>query len=219
MTEEIEAKDEMKEGSGNSGRRLTDAEFAEARELYELGKAGLVDLADQFGVSRQALSARLKNAGAVRGSRAHEVAAAAKKAATSAPSAAAASTIERFADRRSDWIEETRINGYNQLKLARGLAQKAIKDAMAAGRPIASADDDLKAVMRLNKILCDNIEHTLHLLEADKHVDENDLPTLNIEDLTDEDILKHHIGTGALPEGATVEDMLAEEQPPEGEDG
>lgn len=219
MTEEIEAKDETKEGSGNSGRRLTDAEFAEARELYELGKAGLVDLADQFGVSRQALSARLKNAGAVRGSRAHEVAAAAKKAATSAPSAAATSTIERFADRRSDWIEETRINGYNQLKLARGLAQKAIKDAMAAGRPIASVDDDLKAVMRLNKILCDNIEHTLHLLEADKHVDENDLPTLNIEDLTDEDILKHHIGTGALPEGATVEDMLAEEQPPEGEDG
>ncbi|SOC90009.1 hypothetical protein SAMN05216358_0025 [Rhizobium sp. AN5] len=219
MTEEIEAKDETKEGSGNSGRRLTDAEFAEARELYELGKAGLVELADQYGISRQALSDRFKRAGSKKAMRAHEVAAAIRKAATASTSAAATATIERFADRRSDWIEETRINGYNQLKLARGLAQKAIKDAMAAGRPIASADDDLKAVMRLNKILCDNIEHTLHLLEADKHVDQNDLPTLNIEDLTDEDILKHHIGTGALPEDATVEDMLAEEQPPEGEDG
>jgi hypothetical protein len=217
MTEET--KDELKEGSGSSGRRLTDAEFAEAKELYELGKAGLVELADQFGISRQALSDRFKRAGAKKGSRAHEVAAAARKAATASPSAAAASTIERFADRRSDWIEETRINGYNQFKLVRGLAQKAIKDVMAAGRPMAAADDDLKAVMRLNKILCDNIEHTLHLLEADKHVDENDLPTLNIEDLTNEDILKHHIGTGALPEDSTVEDMLAEEQPEEGDDG
>jgi hypothetical protein len=215
MSEEVEAKVEIKEGSGSSGKRLTDAEFAEAKELYELGKAGLTDLADQFGVTRQALSARLKNAGAVKGSRAHEVAAAAKKAATSAPSAAAAGAIERFSDKRGEWIEETRINGFRQLKLARQLAQKVIQDTIAAGRPVAAADDDLKAVMRLNKILCDNIEHTLHLLEADKHVDENDLPTLNIEDLTNEDILKHHVGTGALPEDATVEDMLAEEAPEE----
>jgi len=215
MSEEVEAKEEIKEGSGSSGKRLTDAEFAEAKELYELGKAGLTDLADQFGVTRQALSARLKNAGAVKGSRAHEVAAATKKAATSAPGAAAAGAIERFSDKRGEWIEETRINGFRQLKLARQLAQKVIQDTIAAGRPVAAADDDLKAVMRLNKILCDNIEHTLNLLEADKHVDENDLPTLNIEDLTNEDILKHHVGTGALPEGATVEDMLAEEAPEE----
>lgn len=218
MSEEVEAKEEIKEGSGSSGKRLTDAEFAEAKELYELGKAGLTDLADQFGVTRQALSARLKNAGAVKGSRAHEVAAATKKAATSAPSAAAAGAIERFVDKRGEWIEETRINGFRQLKLARQLAQKVIQDTIAAGRPVAAADDDLKAVMRLNKILCDNIEHTLNLLEADKHVDENDLPTLNIEDLTNEDILKHHVGTGALPEDATVEDMLAEEAPEEGPD-
>ncbi len=217
MTEELEAKDETKEGSGNSGRRLTDAEFAEARELYELGKAGLVDLADQYGISRQALSDRFKRVGSKKGMRAHEVAAATRKAATASPSAAASATIERFSDRRSDWIEETRINGYRQLKLARGLAQKAIQDAIAAGRAVSTADDDLKAVMRLNKILCDNIESTLTLLEADKHVDENDLPTLNIEDLTNEDILRHHIGTGALPEDSTVEDMLAEEQPEEGE--
>lgn len=215
MTEEVEAKDESREGSGSAGRRLTDAEFAEAKELYELGKAGLSDLADQFGITRQALSSRFKNAGAVKGSRAHELAHAAKSAAASATGASAARIVERFSDKRGEWIEETRINGFRQLKLARQLAQKVIQDAIAAGRSVATADDELKAVMRLNKILCDNIEHTMNLLEADKHVDEDDLPTLNIEDLTDEDILKHHIGTGALPEDATVEDMLAEEAPEE----
>jgi transposase-like protein len=215
MSEEVEAKEEVKEGAGSTGKRLSDAEFAEAKELYELGKAGLSELADQFGVTRQALSARLKNAGAVKGSRAHEAAAATKKAATGSPSAAAAGAIERFVDKRGEWIEETRITGVRQLKLARQLAQKAIQDAISAGRSIATADEDLKAVQRFNKILVDNLESALNLLEADKHVDENDLPTLSIEDLTNEDILKHHVGTGALPEDTTVEDMLAGEADPE----
>ncbi|MBY3231865.1 helix-turn-helix domain-containing protein [Rhizobium laguerreae] len=214
MSEEVEVKEEGKDAAAAGAKRMSDADFAEAKELYELGKAGLSELADQFGVSRQALSQRLKSAGAVKGSRAHEVAAAAKKAVTGAAGSSAAATAERFADKRGEWIEETRITGFRQLKLARQLAQKVVQDALAAGRSIATTDDELKAVMRLNKILCDNIESTLNLLEADKHVDENDLPSLNIEDLTNEDILKHHIGTGALPEGSTVQDMLADEADP-----
>ncbi|NKL08281.1 HTH - DNA binding domain protein [Rhizobium phage V1VFA-S] len=213
MSEEVE-KEEAKDAAAAGAKRMSDADFAEAKELYELGKAGLSELADQFGVSRQALSQRLKSAGAVKGSRAHEVAAAAKKAVTGAAGSSAAATAERFADKRGEWIEETRITGFRQLKLARQLAQKVVQDALSAGRSIATTDDELKAVMRLNKILCDNIESTLNLLEADKHVDQNDLPSLNIEDLTNEDILKHHIGTGALPEGSTVEDMLADEADP-----
>ncbi|QWY82987.1 hypothetical protein [Rhizobium phage RHph_X66] len=214
MSEEVEAKEEGKDAAAAGAKRMSDADFAEAKELYELGKAGLSELADQFGVSRQALSQRLKSAGSVKGSRAHEVAAAAKKAVTGAAGSSAAATAERFADKRGEWIEETRITGFRQLKLARQLAQKVVQDALSAGRSIATTDDELKAVMRLNKILCDNIESTLNLLEADKHVDENDLPSLNIEDLTNEDILKHHIGTGALPEGSTVQDMLADEADP-----
>jgi transcriptional regulator with XRE-family HTH domain len=214
MSEEVEVKEEAKDAAAAGAKRMSDADFAEAKELYELGKAGLSELADQFGVSRQALSQRLKSAGAVKGSRAHEVAAAAKKAVTGAAGSSAAATAERFADKRGEWIEETRITGFRQLKLARQLAQKVVQDALSAGRSIATTDDELKAVMRLNKILCDNIESTLNLLEADKHVDQNDLPSLNIEDLTNEDILKHHIGTGALPEGSTVDDMLADEADP-----
>jgi prophage DNA circulation protein len=213
MSEEVEVKEDVKDAAAAGGKRMSEADFTEAKELYELGKAGLAELADQFGVSRQALSARLKTAGAVRGSRAHEIAAAAKKAVTGAAGASAAATAERFADKRGEWIEETRITGVRSLKLARQLAQKIVQDALAGKHALSTVDDDLKAVQRFNKILVDNLESAMNLL------DEDDLPTLNIEDLTNEDILRHHIGTGALAEDTTVDDMLAGEADPELENG
>lgn len=185
---------------------MTDAELAEAKELYELGKANLVELSEKYGISRQALSRRLKDVGAVKNSRVGEVAAATAAAAKAAAVAAA----ERFADRRADWIEETRIDGVNSLKQIRLLTRKVVLDAMKAGRPVATAEDDLKALQRFNKIICDNLQNALSILRADEMVDQDSLPTLRIEDLTDEDILQHHKNTGALPEDATVEDMLAE---------
>ncbi|PZR92262.1 MAG: hypothetical protein DI537_13830 [Stutzerimonas stutzeri] len=204
------------EGSGSGSRRLSDAEFAEAKELYELGQLGLVELADKYGVSRQALSKRLRGAGAVKSSRAHEIAAAASAAAKGAAASSAAAVAERFADRRAEWIEETRLEGVNALKQARLLARKIVaeqvkKASTGIAAPMAAIDDDLKAVQRFNKILIDNIGEALRILKADEHVEEEDLPGLRIEDLTDAEILEHHKQTGALPEDATIEDMLSEE--------
>lgn len=192
-------------------RRISDAEFAEARELYELGKAGLSELAEAYGISRQALSRRFKDVGAKKAVRAHEVAAAAAAAAKSAPSASTAAALERYADKRADWIEETRLEGVNALKQARLIARKTVADNLKAGHPMAAIDDDLKAIARFNKILVDNIGAALDILRANEHVDEEDLPSLTIEDLTHEEILQHHKNTGALPEDTTVEEMLAEE--------
>lgn len=214
MTTEVEETEA--EGSGGSSRRLSDAEFAEARELYELGKSGLGDLADAYGISRQALSRRFKAVGAIKGSRAHEAAAAAAKAAAGAPSTSVAKALERYADKRADWIEETRLEGVQALKQARMIARKIVADqikkaATGVPAPLSAVDDDLKAIQRLNKILCDNLNTALDILRANEHVDEEDLPSLTIEDLTNEEILQHHKNTGALPEDTTVEEMLAEE--------
>lgn len=195
--------------TSGSKRRFTDADFETARELYELGKAGIAELALDFGVSRQTLSKRLKDAGAIKGSRAHEVGAAA--------GAAAKATVERFADRRAEWIEETRLQGLAALKQARLIGQKIVVDTVKAGNSLATVDDDLKALGRFNKILIDNIGKSLEVLRADEHIDEDDLPILTIEDLTDEDILNHHKSTGALDEDATIEDLnLHEVEYPDG---
>jgi prophage DNA circulation protein len=210
-----ETEDTLAEGTGSVGRRLSDAEFAEAKELYELGQLGLVELADKYGVSRQALSKRLKGAGAVKGSRAHEIAAAASAAAKSAAASSAAAVAERFADKRAEWIEETRLEGVQALKQARLLARKTVADQLRLGStgaaaPMAAIDDDLKAIARFNKILIDNISEALRILKSDELIEEDNLPTLQISDLTDAEILDHHKATGALPEDATIEDMLSE---------
>lgn len=195
-----------------SGDRMTDTEFASARERYELGTAGLVDLADEYGVTRQALSKRFKNNGVVKGSRAHEVASATEAAAKKAAAEAAAAS-ERFAIKRSDWIEEVRIQGLQALKQARLIAQKTVVDEMKrpVGGDLANIDTAMRAISRYNKVLIDNIEGSLRILKSDEHVDEDDLPNLVIEDLTNEEILHHHKMTGAIHEDATVDEMLAED--------
>lgn len=203
---EPENEDKAADTSGSTVRRISDAELAEAKELYELGKASLVELSEKYGISRQAISRRLKDLGAVKNSRVGEVAAAAAAAAKASTTA----SVERFADRRAGWIEETRMDGVQSLKQVRLLARKVVLDAVKSGAPVATAEDDLKALQRFNKILIDNIQTALGVLKADELVDEDALPILRIEDLTDEDILNHHKNTGALPENATVQDMLSE---------
>lgn len=194
--------EESRETASGSKKRLTDAEFATAVELYELGKSGIAELAEDFGVSRQTLSKRFKEAGVVKASRANEIAA--------AVGAVQKAQAERFADRRAELIEETRMAGLNALKQARLIGQKIVVDQMKAPAPMSGVDDDLRALGRFNKILIDNLEATLRILKADEHIDEEDLPILTIEDLTDQDILDHHKSTGALDESATLEDINLE---------
>lgn len=195
--------------------KLSDADFAAARELYELGEASIVDLSEKYAITRQALSKRLRDVKSVKGSRSHEVAAATKKSVI----AAAAAPIERFTDKQSDWIEETRITGYQSLKQANMIGRKLVLDAMKSGAKLETIDSDLRALGRFNKVLVDNIAATLRLLKADDHMDEEDLPTLTIEDLTDDEILQHHISTGAFPEDMTLEEMMEEERGPGGRNG
>lgn len=209
----IMSDNEKPSGTENStSDRMTDAQFSIARERYELGTHGLVELADEFGVSRQALSKRFKNNGVKKGSRAHELAEAAGTAQKEA-TAAAEKASERFNERRAELIEETRMEGLKALKQARLIAQKTIVDEMkkSSGASLGNIDDDIKVIARYSKTLLDNLEGSLRILKSDEHVDEEDLPGLVIEDLTNEEILEHHKNTGALPEDATVEEMLAEE--------
>lgn len=201
MTDEEDISEE-KEVSGSGSKRMTDSEFATARELYELGKATIAELSKEFGVSRQALSKRFGDLGIVKGSRAHEL--------VSASTTAQKAVLERFAEKRAEMIEETRMAGYQAYKQTRMIAQKIAIEQLKKMQPLGDIDADLRAAGRLNKIIIDNINATLALLNADEHIDEADLPVLTIEDLTAQDILDHHKSTGALDEDATIEDINLE---------
>lgn len=183
-----------------SNKRLSDDEFREACDLYERDVMGLGQIADKFGISRQALSKRFKDNGVKRGAKSGQP----MQPAPSQP-------VERYAELRPDWIEETRLQGYKALKQASLLARKTVSDAVKNGQSMETIDGDLRAIQRFNKVLCDNIQTTMKLLEAENYVSEDELPRLDIQDLTDEEILEHHKTTGALPEDATLEDLVNEE--------
>lgn len=184
-------------GSGG-GKRLSDEEYAAARELYELGKRGLTELAKEFGVVRTTLWRRFEKDGVERGSRVHEIQDEIKK------------QEMRYSARRAQWIEETRVQGFQALKQVRMVAQKRFVEAAQANRAPEIDDDNFKALQRYNKLLVENIDASLRILDADNYFDLEELPILQIEDLTSEKILQHHINTGVLPEDATVEDLNLE---------
>jgi len=205
MTTEPETPENTEEEK--SGRRkLSDADYAEACNLYELGQAGIAELSDKYGCTRQNLYNRFKADGIKKSSRVHELQTAATEAAKKAAEVAAAAA-NRFSAKRAELIEETRIQGLNLFKQSRLLAHKVVTDALKSAHSLASVDDDLKALQRYNKILTENITTSLQVLNADEHVDESDMPLLRIEDLTEEDILQHHKNTGALEHDATVDDL------------
>ena len=191
--------------------RLSEATWAEITELYELGKFRVTELADKYGISRQALAKRFKAKGVAYGTRAAEVAAAAAAAAlTATHQAAAAALAERFNDKRLDWIEETRVQGYKALKQADILAKRIVAEAHKNMKAMGTIDDDLKAVQRFQKILVENTLTRLDILNSDDIIDEDDLPQIHFEDLTDEDIIKHHRDNDLIDEDTDTEALLAE---------
>lgn len=186
--------EETKDTSGPA--RISDTAYTEMVKLYERGDAGISELAEKFKVSRQSIYKRFKSDGIEKGSKSSVV--------------EAEKIVESFVDRRSAWIEETRFQGYQALRQVQLMARKVAIDAQKAGARVGTVDDDMKTLGRLHKILCDNVLVSLKVLRADEHIDEDNLPTLTIEDLTSEEILDHHKLTGAMDENATIEDMLRE---------
>lgn len=194
--------------AGEGRKRLTEGEWAQIVEAYELGIKGVTELADEFGCTRQNLSIRFKAHGIKRGSRAHELQAAVNQAAVS-NAVAAAARAETFADKRKAWIEETRLQGYQLVKQASGLAAKAVVEQVKKSGSLAAIDDELKAIRRFQTIIIEGVNARLNdILRADESVDENELPELKIEDLSAEDIIQHHQNIGALDEDTDIEELM-----------
>lgn len=184
----------VEDASASKAKKLTPAERAEIKELYELGKSRMNELCDKYSVTRQALSKWFKEEKIQWGSRAGEVATAVNQAVTSAATTVGQEAADKYSDKRNEWIEETRVASYKALKQAEMLAKKAIATALKATpvASMASIDDDLKAIHRFQKILEQNADARLRILRADDVVDETSLPELTISDLTAEDLVKFH---------------------------
>ena len=188
-------------------RRLTDAEWAEIKELYELGKMKMASLADKYGISRQSLFKRFKKDGLVEGSRAHEVQAAIAEGLINSTVAAVVAS-ERFSDKRNSWIEETRLSGYKVLKQIELLARKTLMETVTSHASMRSVDADAKSIRKFQDIFIQNTIARLEILKADEVIDEADLPKLLMEDLTNEDLINHYDMNGMLEDIEDPENLL-----------
>ena len=103
-----------------SGKRLTDAQWKEIRDKFELGQARGGKLAQEYGVSAMAISKHFRKHGVVFGSRAHEL---------NAPkSSSAPAPTQTFAEKRDKRIEDTKEQAYQGAQALHLAMMKIMKD-------------------------------------------------------------------------------------------
>ena len=138
-------------------KRLTEAEWAEAKALYEMGKMTKTDLGAHYGITKQSMGEGLNARGAVYGSKSSVIEAA---------------TIEAQKDNAQRKVEE--IEGFKDkqkkmVEMVQNLSVKAVTDKVRAGKPISDAKNDivtLRAVMATLRMGRDELYH-LHDLHRD----------------------------------------------------
>lgn len=194
-------------------KKLTDAQWAEIVTLYELGEHSAADLSKRFGVTPSALSQHFKKNGIVKGSRSGEIAKAVEKEVKAAHVAA----VVTFESKRRQRIEETRENTYLFLDNISKSAMKLLVEAGKASLPPASVYADLKALRLAAAIVEQTRVGRLDVLQANRDIDEESLPNLVIDDLTDDDIKAHHARNEAesdddiLPSVDDEDEIISEE--------
>jgi hypothetical protein len=172
------------EDAGDAGRRLTPAEWAQIKDIWELGTDDAKGICTRFGIKPSTLQKRIQRAGLRRGSRAHEVA----KVATEATKKAVEKTAEEITAERRAKIEKTKTEHLQWTEILAKQAMALIAKAKAEDRPFSTEDKNLKALERAMKIVVAARDERYTLLDAHDEVDDKELPQLVIRDLTDAEI-------------------------------
>lgn len=173
---------EKAEGTGE--KRLSPVDWAKAAELYELGEASATEIAKRYGVSVSAVSQKFKKLGVVGGSRKHEVAAEVEKTVKET----AAEIAKSFATDRLKKIEDTKQQSYQSMQMIHALTHQQIVEARSRGVAFSTTLGNLKALRQAAQIIALTREERYTLLDAHSEVDENTLPVLQFEDLSEVEI-------------------------------
>lgn len=181
-------------------KRLTPAQWTEICTRYEYGHASAAQLSREFGVSGTALHAYFRRHNIKGNSKKEEV------------SAAVASAIkesivppESFAAKRRGRIEEAKEQALEDLNLVRRWTRNVVAEAITGKRKPATIGHDLKALRLASAIFAENRQERYAVLDVNSNLDENELPTLQIEDLSDEEIIQLQQKTD--DDEAEVEDL------------
>lgn len=178
MTEESKAPVPAKKTA--TRRKFTAKQWSEAKALWETGEFTLSQISERVKCSREHLSRKFKKEGIKKGSKSVEAGEAASEAVESEISKAARILPMRINETK----EEHYVWGQSLGKLTMQTISRALRD----GKPISSQGEELKAIDRAATILNKVMDQRYKALGIDKedYVDEETLPTLTIDIMTEE---------------------------------
>lgn len=160
-------------------KKLTPAEWEQVVVLWELGKSTLRELSKLFGISEVALHKGLKNRGAVKGIRSHEIGASAVEAAKSDVQ----KSLERIAAMKERYL------GYSDLVAK--LTMKEITEAVRDKVPLATKRNDIQTLQRAAAVLATLRNENFHLFGLyDEDTIKEDLPDIGITEYSADEIAK-----------------------------
>lgn len=187
--------------------KLTDEQWAEARTLCETGVMRGSEIARKFGVTASAVSQHFTANGVTFGSKRASLAAAV----TAATAGKIAETVAPFAAKRVERIEETKSQHYQYSAWIAQETMRLIAEAKKGGHAISTVANDIKTLRFAAATLATTRLERYTVLEADKHTDVDELPSIEIIDLTDQQIK-------ALRDAALMDDLDIAEDLPQIED-
>lgn len=176
-------------------KKLTEAEWAEAKALYETGRHTKVDLAKKYGISRQSMTEGLNARGAVYGSKSKVVEDA---------------TVEAQRTDQAKRHEEIAAMRERQLKgvdLLQKLQNKAIGDALRDNKPLHSQASEFKALNTLIKNQKMIREELWEIYDLNRDPDGADeIPEFIVSEYTPDEIdAINHQRLGTTPDDAMAE--------------
>lgn len=183
MSEEIE-RPETEESSEKSASRLTPAQWAAMAEVYEIGDTSMADLAKIYGVSISAISQKFKRDGVQRGAKKGLVAAKVLERAVEK----ASESPSTFAAQKRLRVEETKNQSYEWSTAIAKLTMKTVIDAQKKGVAFSTIAGDMKALRFASAIIAQTRQERFAVLDIDNDIDEKDLPSIEIRNLTEDEI-------------------------------
>jgi hypothetical protein len=176
-------KDEKKKAAKKPQKRLTPAEWTDAKIKWRSGQYSLNNLAEIFDVSINGLWRRFKRNNVVRGQDADTYEA---EMATRQMEDAAEAAVERDAKRRGrqNDIEDFTLEAIHGIN--RNIFAKVAKSAKE-NAPLATIMDDVKVGKEIALMLKNNIDTVKRIIGEEK-IAEDELPTLRVMTLTGEDV-------------------------------
>lgn len=163
-------------------KRLTPAEWMDAKIKWRSGQYTLPQLSEIFGISDQALWKRFKRHGIKRAEDAETYEAEIEQRQLEEAAEAIAARDKRRRERAGE-IEDFVLESIHAINRS---VMSSASAALKNRQPLATIHDDVKTGKELALMLKNNVETAKKIIGEDK-IEEEELPTLRVMTLTDQD--------------------------------